>query len=190
MAQNDKKALRRRILRERRAVSMEKRACFDAAILRQLLRLVREIPAEKPVFCYVGADFEIATRTFLTACLNEGRKACVPLCLDFGEMEARLLSSMDDLQPGAYGLPEPMDTCPVIEPAALGAVIVPGLAFDEAGYRLGRGGGFYDRYLAALPEKIPAWGLCYRQFLRSVPRDSHDVCVQSIITEEGVIACR
>lgn len=189
MAQNEKKALRRQILRERRAVTPEKRMCRDAAILRHLLQWVESVPREKPIFCYVGTDFEITTHTFIAACLHAGREVCVPLCRDFGIMEARRITSLSDLHTGAFGLLEPKEACPAVSPETLGAVVAPGLAFDAAGYRLGRGGGFYDRYLAMLPEQTVTCGLCYREFICDVPRDSHDRPVESIITEEGVIPC-
>lgn len=185
----DKKVLRRTVLRQRRALSAAEKAGLDAAVLRQLLTLLPTLSADRPLFCYVGAGFEVATRTFLSACFNAGIPVCVPLCTGSGIMEARLLHSMQELVPGAYDLPEPPPSSRLIPPDALGTVIVPGLAFDAQGYRLGRGGGFYDRYLTQLPDATPVYGLCYRSFIRILPRDMHDRPVGSIITEEGVIPC-
>jgi len=186
---DDKKALRRAVLRQRRILTPTEHACLDAAVLRQLLTLLPQLSKERPLFCYVGAGFEIATRTFLSACLHAGLPICVPLCTGPGTMEARLLHSMQELTPGAYGLPEPGSACALVAPADIGTVIVPGLAYDTHGYRLGRGGGYYDRYLSELPGDVALWGLCYSRFIRTLPRDTHDRPVGLIITEEGVIPC-
>lgn len=185
----DKKSLRRTVLRQRRALPAAEKACLDAAVLRQLLTLLPTLSADRPIFCYVGAGFEVSTHTFLSACFHAGIPVCVPLCTGSGIMEARLLHSMQELIPGAYDLPEPPPSSPVIQPNQLGAVFVPGLAFDAQGYRLGRGGGFYDRYLKKLPDDTPVYGLCYRDFIRALPLDLHDRPVRAIITEEGVIPC-
>ena len=91
--------------------------------------------------------------------------------------------------PGVWGIPRPTDDAPLLEPDVL---LVPLMAFDRRGYRLGYGGGFYDRTLDVLRSKktIVAIGVAYSaQQVDSVPHDSHDHSLDFIMTEKGVFAC-
>jgi 5-formyltetrahydrofolate cyclo-ligase len=84
--------------------------------------------------------------------------------------------------------PDPV-RCPRIAPVELDCVFVPGVAFDEHGYRLGRGGGFYDAFLAHVPSKTICIGLMFAaQKVERVPRETHDHPLRSVITEEGLLS--
>lgn len=86
------------------------------------------------------------------------------------------------LAPGSYGIPEPLEHWPRARP---GLLLVPLLAFDAQGHRLGYGGGFYDRTLALL--KVPAVGIAYAgQEAASLPRGPHDMALTMVVTEQGV----
>jgi len=88
------------------------------------------------------------------------------------------------LETGAFGVREPVGGGPAPGPDL---VLVPGMAFDAAGFRLGRGGGFYDRWLAAHPG-VRTLGLCFHcQLLGKIPVESHDVKMDAVLTEEGFI---
>jgi len=88
-----------------------------------------------------------------------------------------------DLAPDDHKIPCPAPDTPSVDPMDASLVIVPGLAFDRAGYRLGRGGGFFDALLSELPESCGSVGYCWpEQFVSAVPRDCHDRAVQSILT--------
>ena len=181
-----KKALRRTLLMARRAVPLQARRAADAAIAARLFELV--FP-EGYIFCYVGVDFEIRTVPVITAWLQAGRQVCVPLCSsERAVMTARAITSLGELSPGRMGLPEPSPDAKIVHAPA--AVIVPGLSFTPQGYRLGRGGGYYDRYLSELPPQTPTIGLCYEAFLSdSLPREPHDAPVSAIITERRMFSC-
>jgi 5-formyltetrahydrofolate cyclo-ligase len=86
------------------------------------------------------------------------------------------------LAPGAFGIHEPMDTWPRATPQLL---LVPLLAFDAAGHRLGYGGGFYDRTIALL--RVPAIGIAYAgQQVPALPADDHDMVLDAVLTENGL----
>jgi 5-formyltetrahydrofolate cyclo-ligase len=88
----------------------------------------------------------------------------------------------DVLEPGSFGIPEPLKHWPKARPDLL---LVPLLAFDADGYRLGHGGGFYDRTLALL--RVPAIGIAYAgQEVVSLPRRPHDMALDMVVTEQGV----
>lgn len=90
-----------------------------------------------------------------------------------------------------YGFIQPADVAKVVEPATLEAIVTPGLAFDRSCYRLGYGGGYYDRLLADLPDTVTTIGFAPKAMLQdSLPHDEWDVPVQFLASETGVQACK
>lgn len=122
----------------------------------------------------------------------EGKAYALPRTVT-GAAEGRMIfqhvKNEGDLVVGRYGLSEPSSACPEVTDFERALCIVPGLAFDKEGYRLGYGGGYYDRFLAGHPTVIPV-GLCYGACLcNRLPRDGHDIPVSYIFTERSVMAC-
>ena len=146
------------------------------------LLVLKEWQDAESVFCYVGTDRELDTAGILEAALQEGKRLAVPKINGKGIMTAREIFSLKELSPGHMGILEPSDTAPVLAGEELSLVIVPGLAFDPEGFRLGYGGGYYDRYLKGL--SACTIGLCREACLCSrLPRESHDIHVRMVLTE-------
>ncbi|MFI4854173.1 MAG: 5-formyltetrahydrofolate cyclo-ligase [Phycisphaerales bacterium JB065] len=102
---------------------------------------------------------------------------------------APLLEASEHLVVHRHGVPEPRDG-EVVDATELRAVLVPGLAFDRSGARLGRGAGFYDRYLEAIGSQTRVIGVCFEaQVVERVPTEAHDRCVDALVTERGWIEC-
>ena len=100
-------------------------------------------------------------------------------------LEFHLVPDSDALTPGAFGIPEPSATAPVAPVQSIDAFVVPGLAFDAGGARVGWGRGYYDRTLAAAPERLRI-GFCFDcQLVPEVPRDRGDLLMHVIVTESG-----
>ena len=102
-------------------------------------------------------------------------------------MKYHEVKSLDELEIDSYGIAEPAESCPVYDPASPGAAVcfVPGLVYDKAGYRLGYGKGFYDRYLSGFSGCTI--GVVYSDYiLPEVPRGRFDVTVDILLTEKGV----
>ena len=136
---------------------------------------------------YVPIRSEIDPMPLLEACAKAGCATCLPTTPKPGEaLIFRAWQIGAPLVAGLYGTSEPPQDAPIRTPNLL---LVPLLAFDRAGYRLGYGGGFYDRSLAGLrPRGVVAIGIAYAgQEIPQVPRESHDAPLDGILTESGFL---
>lgn len=133
---------------------------------------------------------EIDTRLLLGKLAGEGWTTCLPIVIGQGEpLVFRRWMPGEPTVPGIWNIPRPTDEAEIVEPDVL---MVPMLAFDRKGFRLGYGGGFYDRTLEALRKKkeIVAIGLAYSaQEVERVPHAAHDQPLDFVMTEKGVFAC-
>lgn len=152
----------------------------------ELTRLFLELPeyrAAKTVMCYCGAFPEPDTSEIMRGVLCDGKILALPLVTGKGIMEARRVKTLDDLRPGAYGINEPPAYAERIAPENIDVILVPALAFDKNGFRLGHGGGYYDRYLAET-NAFTVGILCEKLLWEKVPTDEHDIAVKYLITEK------
>jgi 5-formyltetrahydrofolate cyclo-ligase len=135
----------------------------------------------KTVMFYVSLGSEVDTSEMIEKTIKLGKRVVVPVCAGNRKIEPCLFTHKGTMRRGPYGILEPVRKKPV----GLGdvnLVIVPGLAFDSGGRRLGRGKGYYDYFLAALPRGCRSIGLAYDfQILPSVPVADHDVNVHKVI---------
>ena len=179
---NSKKDLRKHFKEMRQGLSADYRQSLDNEIISRLLCSDIYSDAEL-ILTYVSVSPEINTFGLINAAFANGKKVAVPLCTEGNNLKFFFIKSTDDLKEGKYGLLEP-DTSKckeaVITDKAL--CIVPGLSFDAKGVRLGRGGGYYDRFLENF--KGTSVGLCYASFLRlELPAESFDKAADIIVTE-------
>ncbi len=182
-----KRALRRRMLDRLRRQPEPQRLAKSLKIARRLRRLALYRQA-RSILCYAAFDGEVETRPILREALEDGKRVAVPVCQPHTRrMIPRQIGDPDrDLRAaGSYGIPEPAGSRHRrIDPRRLGLIVVPGVAFDRRGRRLGRGGGYFDRFLARLPASIPRVGLAFRfQVVRKIPWEGHDQPVCKVITE-------
>jgi len=135
------------------------------------------------IFCYVGFGSEPDTLPFIEAGIQQGKRVGVPSILSQENgMRAAHLQHIGDLQPSKYGIPTPPEGASSIQPDQIDLVIVPGLAFDEKGYRIGYGGGFYDRFLQQVREDCTLLALAYPfQVIPHVPQESFDIPVHEVL---------
>ena len=182
----DKRALRREIAAQKRALSPAQIEAASADLTAQLLAhpLFR---AARSLYAYLSYNQEVRTLPLIRQAQALGKRVAVPKV--FGETEMRFLW-LDDparIAPGAYGIPEPVDDGPEADdPAAL--VLMPGLAFDPQGHRLGYGGGFYDRTLAELSPRPFTVGLGYTNgYVDDFQPEAHDQPLDAILNDNGVV---
>lgn len=181
-----KQRLRREMLAIRRSLSAEEIKKGSEAIAAYFCAWPKYRAAGVVMFFLAMAD-EPQTAALIEDAWRAGKKVAVPLMGEtYGFMEAAALDSWDCLVTGRLGLkmPDPAKTRR-IDPAAIELVVVPGVAFDPAGRRLGMGAGYYDRFLprAALACRMGlAWSA---QIVPEVPVDEHDVRMEYLLTETG-----
>ncbi len=183
MKQTEKERLREELQAARAALEVEKRQAWDRAICQRLLQLP-EYTAAATVMTFLSFGTEIDTWPILEAIWADGKTALVPKVLGRERgMIAVEIHTKADLQPGIWGIHEPISSQPT-SPIRADCIVVPGLAFSVSGYRLGYGGGYYDSFLSqAAGRKV---GICYELFIRDVPVCSWDVPVDVIVTNTRV----
>ena len=127
---------------------------------------------------------ELDCKPVLTRLVDAGQPVCLPVVLGDGlPLELRLWEEGTPLFPSGFGTLAPAETAPVVEPDT---IVMPLLGFDKHGTRLGYGGGYYDRTLAMLSKTPRLIGYAFaNQELDHVPRDSHDVPLDAVVTEAG-----
>ena len=180
----DRGALRERARRLRDAIPAADRARWSAQVCARARRLPAAAGAET-VMVYVSFRSEVETAGLIDE-LRRTHRVAAPRVADAGRMDAMLLSDQP-LMRSRLGIMEPPATAAVVEPAAIDAVLVPGLAFDAHGYRLGYGGGYYDRFLARCARALRI-GLAFEaQMVESVRPHARDQPLDHVVTERRTI---
>ncbi|MFO1188560.1 MAG: 5-formyltetrahydrofolate cyclo-ligase [Alphaproteobacteria bacterium] len=184
----DAKAANRR---QAAAARSRARATADADVDERIATVFLDAVPVQPdsvVAAYWPRGDEVDTRPLLAALLARGIVCALPVVERRGSpLVFRRWGPDQALAEGAFGIPEPMPAAPVVVPTV---VVVPLLAFDRAGHRLGSGGGYYDRTLALLREqgKVMAVGVGYAaQEVACLPAELHDQRLDWIVTEKGAI---
>ena len=177
MSKQEQRAL---ALAARRALSPEERAEKSTAIC----RILEELGLTGPVLSYMAMPEEPDLSGLHRALARRGVAVALPLCVGKGVMEARL--PRGPLRPGPYGIREPDPAVSeLLPPEEIGAVLVPCVAFDGYGNRLGHGAGYYDRYLPLCPRARLICVGFEAQRLPLVETDAHDRRMRALVTEAG-----
>ena len=185
MHKETKIALRKQISDEIQALPDDYITASNEGLFLQIASL-EEFTAARNIFLYYSVKREPATQKIAKAALSMGKTVAFPYCLKGGIMHARVVRSLDELSPAMLGIPAASESAPVIAPGELEIVIVPALTYDMNGYRLGYGGGYYDRYLHGIPALT--LGLARERLIRDeLPIEPHDIPVKRIVTERGVL---
>ena len=170
-----------------RAQSLEERDAKSLSIQEKLFQLDAYRRARTVCF-FVGMDDEVNTVPMIESALSAGKRVLVPLT-NLENKELKLFEIRDirlDLAPGTLGILEPDPAkAQGVESKEAECVVVPGLAFDLKNGRLGRGAGFYDRFLASLPLSAFKVGLAFSfQVFPKIPQEEHDHPLDVVLTEQ------
>lgn len=182
---SEKQKIRERIIEKLEKQKKEDRLRKSLIIKKKLFSLPEFIRA-KTVMFYVSTDGEVETRPMIRETLKTGKDVAVPVVLT--EKSRMIVSQIKDLKKdlgkGPYGIYQPKASrIRQIRPAGVDLVVVPGVCYDRYGNRIGRGGGYYDKFLRDLPKKVPSIGIAFKfQITRRLPRLAHDIPVSKVIT--------
>jgi 5-formyltetrahydrofolate cyclo-ligase len=189
----DKDTLRRQILADRKILPEAERQAKQQQIFLRLLS-VPGVQTAQTILLYLDFRGEVETSEILAWGWQTGKTMAVPLTLKESRRIIPVqIRSHADIQPGSYGIREPKPE--IAEKGTLPAptidiVIVPGVAFDRRGVRLGYGGGYYDRFLPMLRSDTVKIGLAFElQMVERVPVEEHDVRLNYVVTEQRIIDC-
>lgn len=186
-AREKKKALRREILARRNGLGLKEKEQMDREMFNRLLDW-KPMWTGRPVFLYLSFGSEFDTWPLLEELLKRKIPAAAPR-VSGKEMEFYWIHGKEELERGFKGIPEPSAGCPRAE-AEERTILVPGAVFDRKGYRIGYGGGYYDRYLAAHGNAQTLAAAYPFQIVEEVMREEWDRPVDWIVTAEELILCR
>ena len=190
MPPKNKQELRSEFLRIRRAAAPAQREIWN--------RRIAELFAGWPIYqqCrsvmfYVATADETATAGLIEDALHRGKQVYAPLLgTQYGEMSAAAIKRPQDLVVGKYGLKmPPPDSATLAARESIDLIVVPGVAFDRTGNRLGMGAGYYDRFFSRTRHSVRL-GLAWEcQVVAEAPYEPHDVRMHYLLTEAGLITC-
>lgn len=181
--------------RELRTVAKQRRAAIPAserlqasAVIQARVQGLSIFRRAQTVHTYISFRDEVVTHDLIAAALQAGKLVVAPRVPEAGNsLQHFALASLADLRPGRFGIPEPDPArCVTVAPQDLDLVLVPGLAFDRQGNRLGYGKGYYDRFLAATAAARIALAFDEQLFAR-IPAGDADVRVDAIVTPSQII---
>jgi len=174
----------------------QKRSMLDDDFVRKASKIIvgtlqnlSELRSANVVLSYMPYGKEVDVSSLNRWILDEGKVLCLPRVISQTEIEARRVNNLENgLSKGPFGILEPTTDNELIDVAQIDLVLVPGLAFDKNGNRMGHGAGYYDRFLSACTKSTLFVGVAYMfQVFDSIPADLHDVRVHKIVTEKHIM---
>lgn len=188
MINEEKKTLRNIFIKKRQNLSFEERKAKDEKISEIIINGYFFNSCDT-LLAYYPIKNEIDMLPVIEAALKSNIKVALPISYENGIMEFRYITSLENLATGRYNIPEPDKNSELFTGSTSSLCIVPALSYDPYGFRLGYGGGYYDRFLASFKGKTV--GAVYSDFVsHMLPHDQNDIPVSTLITEGGVINCR
>jgi 5-formyltetrahydrofolate cyclo-ligase len=185
---NEKALIRERLLLDRLRIPLEDRAALSSRACERLLRIPAVTQATTIAF-YAAVGSEADPSAAVEACAAAGKRVVYPRITTAPEPLLEFApATLEELVPGAHRTHEPPALVQAVPLGEIQCVVVPGVAFDESGRRLGRGGGFYDATLARLSRSAVRIGFAYEsQIVPFIPWEGHDVAVHVVVTDARVL---
>ena len=184
-----KKNFRSDVIKSRSLMDDSIATKYSDEIIKSILSLP-SINSSKSIMLYLDFNHEVKTNNLVLELLKLNKNVIAPITLQKErELLTHKISNLDsDITIGAYGIREPNKATPLVPLDSIDAIIVPAVAYDTNGYRLGYGGGFYDRFLDKLNPNCIKIGVAFElQVFDDVPKEPHDAKLDYIITESRII---
>lgn len=187
----EKKMLRKEILMRRRNLDRDLIAAESADIAKALLDWSVYHQSDT-IMAYAAMADEPQTNLILQHALSMKKKLCIPVIGKAkGTMEAAFIEKLDDLVPGKYGILAPdEEKISIAQPDMIELILVPGVAFNLKGQRLGMGAGYYDRFMEKTSNATLVGLALQCQIIAAVPCEDHDYLVDYLATKDGIINCK
>ncbi len=180
----EKKELRENIRQIKALMTQEEIETSDK-LIEQKLMMLNEITDAKTIFCFVSMEDEINTKEIIKKLLSMGKIVGVPKCESKNNMKVYKIESLEDLEKGYYNIEEPKSYCEIIKPEDIELAIIPATACDKNKNRIGKGAGYYDRYLK--DQNFLKVVLCREKCLvDKVPTEGNDVAMDIVVTEKNI----
>lgn len=179
----DKKAFRKSVMDEIAALPEEYIEIANAGIYENFISMPEFINARN-IFAYISEKREPDTVMIIQKALDMGKTVALPISYNGGHMEPHVITSISELVPGKFGIPAPGEDSLIMAEEEIDLIIVPAVTFNRQGFRLGRGGGYYDRFLER--SDAVSVGLGRERLVREVPLEKHDMAVTCLVTENGI----
>jgi len=184
-----KNKIREGLINNNFEIRKDEKVNAEFAICEQLLTL-SEIKKAKKIALYCAIDYEVNLTRFISIMLEENRRLCFPRYninnAESQKYEMAEICNIDDLKKGKFGILEPSSKCKTCNVEKIDTWLIPGVAFDHTGVRLGRGGGVYDRLLRKA-NGLKIGVLFNTQCNKSLPSEKHDIKMDMLITENRVM---
>ncbi|SKA73609.1 5-formyltetrahydrofolate cyclo-ligase [Clostridium sp. USBA 49] len=183
-----KKSIREEMIKHRDSLSIDIKEKWDENIFNNFINS-KFYKYSNTIFSFVSFKSEVDTHKIIKYALNDGKTIYVPKVKSKQkEMEIFKIEGFNDLKKGYFGILEPVEGCKTACRDNIDLILMPGLAFDKYGGRIGYGAGFYDRFLSSIKKDINKIALAYKfQVIDKVPEDKNDIRIDGIITEEDII---
>ena len=176
-----KSELRKQVLQEMKALPLEQKQFIDQALTERLLQHPFYQEA-KIIATYLSFPHEFQTQELIEQALKDGKKVLIPKTYPKGRMDF-VVYDPQQLVKTSFGLLEPQGDLEVVDASQIDLIHVPGLAFTTEGYRIGYGGGYYDRYLEHFPGNTLS--TIYPCQIQDFIPENHDIPVQEVLIDEG-----
>ena len=176
-----KSELRKQVLQEMKALPRQQKQVMDLALTERLLQHPFYQEA-KVIATYLSFPHEFQTQELIEQALKDGKKVLIPKTYPKGRMDF-VVYNPQQLVKTSFGLLEPQGDLEVVDASQIDLIHVPGLAFTTEGYRIGYGGGYYDRYLKHLSGHT--FSTIYTCQIQDFIPESHDIPVQEVLIDEG-----
>ena len=178
-----KSELRKQVLQEMKAIPRQQKQFIDQALTERLLQHPFYQEA-KVIASYLSFPHEFQTQELIEQALKDGKKVLIPKTYTKGRMDF-VVYDPQQLVKTSFGLLEPQGDLEVVDASQIDLIHVPGLAFTTEGYRIGYGGGYYDRYLEYFSGHTLS--TVYPCQIRDFSPENHDIPVQEVLIDEGNI---
>jgi 5-formyltetrahydrofolate cyclo-ligase len=183
-----KKDIREQIIEHRESVDLKIRNQWDEIIFNRFI-YSESYKKAHTIFAFVSFRSEVDTHEIIKHAIQDEKTICVPRIQSKQKgIEIFKIEGFNQLKEGFFGILEPVESCLAVDSNKIDIILMPGVAFDRQGGRVGYGAGFYDRFLANIKKEVHKIALAYDfQVLDNVPMDEHDIRIDGIITEKETI---